>query len=303
MEMMTRCVRVVVVLSVLGGGALAESAVEGARTHFKRGAELYDEGNLQAALVEFKRAHQLAPNYKLLYNIAQVHVQLQDYARAVDNFSRYLSEGGDDINARRREEVAHELERLKGRIGQLRITAQAGREVLVDEESVGFAPLPRALAVNSGRHKVSVMSDGKPETRVVEVAGLQTLEVVFAAERVEAASVVTQPVAASSGSRVPAVVAWATAAALGVGAGVMSGVAFSNGSQLAKLRQTFNVTQAELKSQSNQVVMFSAVADGLLAGAVIAGGVALWLTLTSGESAAPVAVGFGPSGVFAVGRF
>src|SRR5215813_11224181 len=38
--------------------------------HFSRGLELYDEGDLRAALFEFTRAQEIAPNYKLFYNIA-----------------------------------------------------------------------------------------------------------------------------------------------------------------------------------------------------------------------------------------
>ncbi|MBV9946426.1 MAG: tetratricopeptide repeat protein, partial [Myxococcales bacterium] len=50
--------------------AAAAQASEDASVHFKRGLQLFDEGDYTLALVEFNRAYQLAPNYRALYNIA-----------------------------------------------------------------------------------------------------------------------------------------------------------------------------------------------------------------------------------------
>jgi len=57
-------------------------AGEEASTRFKRGLQLFDEGDYALALVEFERAYQLAPNYRALYNIGLVNVQLGRYAEA-----------------------------------------------------------------------------------------------------------------------------------------------------------------------------------------------------------------------------
>src|SRR5438309_2354453 len=108
----------------------AEGNFEEARAHFKRGGELYDENNFRGALVEFERAYQLVANFKLLYNIGQVHLQLQDYAQAVKALQRYLNEGGAEVNPQRREEISREIERLKFRIGQLTLDTAKGAEVL-----------------------------------------------------------------------------------------------------------------------------------------------------------------------------
>src|SRR6266478_2010920 len=78
--------------------ALADSKTDEAKTHFKNGADLYDENNFRGALVEFQRAYELAPSYRILFNIGQVEMELQDYAGALTAYARYLREGGPDIS-------------------------------------------------------------------------------------------------------------------------------------------------------------------------------------------------------------
>jgi tetratricopeptide (TPR) repeat protein len=48
----------------------------------------------QEALVEFQRAYQLSPNYRVLYNIARTAGLLKNHALALESFQRYLEEGG-----------------------------------------------------------------------------------------------------------------------------------------------------------------------------------------------------------------
>src|SRR5690349_11541014 len=64
-----------------------------AQMRFKRGLELYDEQDFQNALIEFRRAYELQPTYKILYNLGQVCYQLTEYACALRNFEKYLKEG------------------------------------------------------------------------------------------------------------------------------------------------------------------------------------------------------------------
>src|SRR5438105_2983977 len=77
------------------------SPVDQAKAHFKNGTDLYDENNFRGALVEFQRAYELAPSYKILFNIGQVDMELQDYAGAMTAYARYLREGGPDVSADR----------------------------------------------------------------------------------------------------------------------------------------------------------------------------------------------------------
>src|SRR5690349_17758223 len=84
--------------------ATAAPPVDEARSRFQKGVQLFHEGGYEAALAEFRKAYQLAPSYRLLYNIAQVHYELHDYVSALKSFRQYVVEGGTEIPADRREQ-------------------------------------------------------------------------------------------------------------------------------------------------------------------------------------------------------
>src|SRR5262245_643202 len=86
----------------------SDDAVKQARDRFLRGVELYKEGSYDAALAEFTRAYELVPNYRVLFNIAQVQVERHDYAAALRFFADYLRQGAADVTSERREQVERE---------------------------------------------------------------------------------------------------------------------------------------------------------------------------------------------------
>ena len=105
-----------------------------ASLHFQRGVELFQEGAYRAALVEFERAYDIAPDYRLLYNIGQAKLQLQDYLGASQSYESYLVQGGTEISQARRQAITKALERLRKRVGHLAVTAnRTGAEVLIDD--------------------------------------------------------------------------------------------------------------------------------------------------------------------------
>ena len=163
------------------GSAHAQAAgLDEGRTRFARGIELYKEGNFHAALAEFRAANAAAPSYRIEYNLGQTLYQLQDYARAVRSFERYLREGGDKIDAERRKEVEGELAKLRQRVAQLTITVAVTTspvEITVDDEA---RTEPQPLLVSAGRRRISVTASGyQTETKVIDVAGAKQIEVKF----------------------------------------------------------------------------------------------------------------------------
>src|SRR4051812_36054382 len=52
----------------IGGARDASTAVEDAHNHFALGVKLYTEGDFGPALVQFQRAQEIKPHYKVLYN-------------------------------------------------------------------------------------------------------------------------------------------------------------------------------------------------------------------------------------------
>jgi len=146
---------------------------EEARTRFQHGVELFRDGDPRAALIEFRRAYELAPNFRVLFNIGQASFEAQDYPSAVLAFQRYLAEGGKDVPAARRAQIEGDIKRLEARLAHLTITTNvAGAEVLVDDVSVGRTPLPAPLVVGMGRRKLAVVAtDRETQTRLVDLAG------------------------------------------------------------------------------------------------------------------------------------
>jgi len=146
---------------------------EQARSHFARGVELFKEGDFRAALIEFQRAYDAAPNYKVLYNLGQTSLELQDYAGALKAFRGYLDQGGKDVPAQRRAQVETDLHKLESRIARVEVTVNVeGADVLVDDVPVAKTPLREPLIVSEGRRKITVSKTGlAPVSRVVDIAG------------------------------------------------------------------------------------------------------------------------------------
>jgi hypothetical protein len=141
------------------------------RAHFRRGVDFFKEGDYRAALIEFKRAYELAPNYKVLYNLGQTSLELQDYASALRSFEKYLADGAKDIPAARRTQVEAEVDRLKKRVARVEVTTNVpDAEIFIDDVSVGKTPLA-PLAVSAGRRKFSASKGGITATRAVDLAG------------------------------------------------------------------------------------------------------------------------------------
>jgi hypothetical protein len=162
--------------------ASAESAkLSEAQRRFQRGVELYREGDSGAALVEFKRAYELVPSYKLLYNLGQVAYQRHDYAAALRYFRQYLGEADNSIPIERQREVAGEITELEQRVGRLMVeTPESGADVFIDDVMVGTTPLRGPVLVNSGSRKVALIAGGGAHvTRVIDVAGGEIRRVSF----------------------------------------------------------------------------------------------------------------------------
>lgn len=167
-------------------GGVSEAQKASARAHFKLGVDFYREGNFRAALIEFQRAYADSPHYKLLYNLGQASLELQEYASAIDFLAAYLSEGSDEIAPERRAEVEQTIRYLESRIAYVTVaTNEPGAELYVDDTLIGRAPLAEPVRVGAGRHTFSAVRDGQPrvERRIDVAAGDRTeLRLDFAAQ-------------------------------------------------------------------------------------------------------------------------
>lgn len=204
-----------------------------ASAHFRRGVELFQEGAFRPSLVEFQRAYEISPDYRLLYNIAQAQYQVHDYLGAAQSYEAYLAQGGSSVPENRRAQVEEVLSSLSQRVGRVEITvSRDGADVYMDDTKIGTSPIRSAVLVNLGRHRVLARStDGAYAAQIIEVAGGDvthiTLKPNLPSEGANPAA--GAPTARAdltpdwSARRKVAVTSWSLAAALLAG-GIVSGV-------------------------------------------------------------------------------
>jgi PEGA domain len=286
------------------------SPMKEAGKHFQRGVSLYNEADYRAALVEFKRAYEIAPNAAVLYNIGQTHYQLQNYASALSTLDRYLTEAG--AGAPHRPEVEQTLETLKARVGKVEVTTNLPDcEITIDDELVGKTPLAQPVLVSIGRRKVTAMHDGRPpETRFVEVAAGDTVKMALnltepdrGGQPAGPTSVPsTAPPGPSGLSQTLLTAGWITTGVLGAGAITMGILALSASSDLKNAHNTYPTTHDDLSKKASRVSTFSAVADVAGVAAIVVGGVTLYFTLAR-SGTKEVKVGVAPRGVSLQGTF
>jgi tetratricopeptide (TPR) repeat protein len=269
-----------------------QSGVEEGRTRFTRGIDLYKEGNFHAALAEFRAAYAAAPSFRIHYNLGQTLYQLQDYAGAVRAFEQYLAEGGDKIDGDRKKEVDADLAKLRPRVAQLVFVVNTpGAEVSIDDEARGKV-MKDPLLVSAGRRRVAVTASGyQTETRVLDVAGTQRLELKFelkpiggaVAAPVDPRPRVQEPMLTRSKSRTPFYVGLVATGALGAGTAVMAIVASSKKSDYDKALEVPNNAQ-DIDDKRSSTRTTALVADVLGGATALAAGLTiLAFVLTSGE--------------------
>ena len=251
----------------------SEDNVNKALARYRRGQELYTERNFPAALIEFRKAYEVAPNYRVLYNIGQVCYQMQDYVCALRSLEQYLKEGSSELADTRKQEVGQEITALKARIGYLDVHASAdGAELSVDDVPAGTLPLAAPLPVSAGRHRVTVTLAGHaPVTRTVDVAGQDTskLEIALPTLRGPDAATSALPPAADENKHSMTTLSWL---GYGLGAGLLAGAGVTGALALgpaSDVRNKLYANDAAASSDRSKANNLALVSDVLLGAGVI----------------------------------
>ena len=280
--------------SAAAPAAPTAEALKEAAEHYQRGLSLYGEGEFVLALVEFERAYQLTPNYRVLYNIGQVRIQLGRYAKGREALEEYLKQGGSSINAARVEAVNKDLAMLAERTAMLNVIVnEPGADVSVDTRVVGVSPLAAPLVIDAGEHTVEVRKAGfYDKSTQVTLAGRDKIEVkldLLKIPEAQAARVIVEhpDKPAPTKNRTAAYVGWTATGTLAVTAGVLGYFGITKANQLASLRTTYGVTRGQLdstKSSASSLLLAADIAGGV---ALVAGGVSLYLTLSRERPSQP----------------
>ena len=307
-----------------------------AAARFQQGVDLYREGSYEGALAEFRKAYQISPSYRVLYNIAQTQYALHDYVGAHRSLAQYTTEGLGDITPERRAQVDEMSARLAERIAHLRIaTNVAGADIRVDDVSVGTTPLSVPIPVNVGTRKVSALKAGSPPAvRVLTVAGQENVKVdlqiedpmvtpaapasraAHGAATAAGASLSTPLTVKAPGSGPPGrtglIVSLSTTAALAVGTGWFAYLALDAQKDLEHQVNTYPNTRDNIEDARAKSKKYGYLTDAFGAATVVSGAVALYFALTHpGASPKPSSpkggrsVGLAPtaSGVVVHGTF
>jgi hypothetical protein len=322
------CLLLAVERPILAGPATEAPANLGdvaarARSCFLRGVELYEEHDFGGAGVEFRRAYDLVRNFRVLFNLGRVAVELHDYAAAIDLLGRYLAEGGEKVPAERRQELQGELAHLRSRVGQIKLLVEeVGAEVYLDDVLVGHTPVA-PLTVNVGRHRIELRpQQGSPESRVVDAPGEETVVVRIA--RSTTKTVPLQPLepigeptvlvqedqqaAPKSESSSRVWLGWTATGLCAAGAAVFGVMAYRSSKDLGELRQSYPVTREALDSRQRTTRTFGAVADGFAAAALVLGGLSFYFSFShepkKSEAKSQVSIAASwPSGINFSGQF
>jgi hypothetical protein len=285
-----------------------------AAVRFQQAVELYREGSYEGALAEFRKAYQVKPSYRVLYNIAQTQYALHDFVGAHKSLMQYSAEGRGEIPSDRRAQVDEMEAKLEERIAQLQIlTNVTGADIRVDGISVGTSPLPGLVSVNVGTRKVSAFKTGAPEAvRTVNVAGKESVKVEFQIDESIVTSAASAPGAVPASARLSEktqpravslikttqppvtpgrtglIVSLSTTAAFAVGTGVFGYLALNAQKDLKDQVNTYPNSKANIENARTRSKNYGYVTDALGAATLISGGVALYFVLShSGASPKP----------------
>lgn len=250
-------------------GGPAEASVR-----FQRGTKFYSEGDFKLAIIEFQRAYELAPNYRVLYNVGQVNLQLNNYAAALRAYEQYLAEGGDQISAERRAAAETEIAGLRARTARVTVRSPTSNaRVAIDEIDVGPAPVESYLLDAGQQHVIRVTAPGhEARTQSLMLAGAEgrTLDMTLAP--IEDRVVVR--------SNTPQVISFVTGGTLGAAAIITGVLALNALRDLRDLRESSSFVESSALGDAQSRARHLAIATDVLGATAIAAGLAgLYFTL------------------------
>jgi hypothetical protein len=299
-----------------GPRAAEEQTKKEASTHFKRGAELFEEGLYRPALIELQRAYDLTPNYRVLYNIGQAHIALGEFVEAIRTLDAFLVQGGRDVESERAEEVRDTIAQLRQRTATLSVNADRDDATIsLDGVSMGRAPIKR-VTISVGRHRITAETEtGASAAEEIELAGGDHRDVSLSlVDEAVAEGVPMSPVNSPAQTGLSTRKRWsvgllATAGAAGLTGLGMALMARSAHDDYDRERSVYPGVRTEIDDARQRMTRTGLAADVMFgaAGALAVTGLVLWLVDGKDAEAQPslgsLRFGVGPHALVAEGRF
>jgi tetratricopeptide (TPR) repeat protein len=267
-----------------------------AQAYFDEGLRLHKAGDPRSAIKSFREAYARFPSFRVHYNIAQLCARINDAGCAVRAYERYLREGGDDVPAKRKSDIAVEVKQLSKTLGRVTIACNVtGAEVLLDDEPLGRSPLPEKIALNGGQHKlVAVLEDATraEKTFSLVAGGTANVEIVLekkAPPPVEAKTkdkdkekerAAADQAAAKANEPTPfPVLPWAITGGLAAATAVSGLLASSAYSSYEDTRKAYPITREQLESSHGSARDLFLLTTAFGIATVVSAGVATYFTL------------------------
>jgi PEGA domain/Tetratricopeptide repeat len=311
----------------LAPAALADK-VEEARARFQRGVELYREGSFDAALAEFNKAYDLAPNYRVLYNMAQVQSERHDYVAALKLLEKYLEEGGGDIAPERKDQVTKEIATLRGRVTELKVSTNVeGAELLIDGVVSGTTPFTEPVLISAGVRQLQLRKTGyETANKTMTVAGGDEVAVEFELTELPESSSGSGGLAVQTSamptqdsrpvddrpSKAPMWITLASTGLLAGGAVTFAVITKKADDELERELNKMPLDQDRVTSKRDDVKRNALLTDGFTAASVISAGLFVYFAISTSKSSssdakttttANVRIAPSPTSLHVIGNF
>jgi len=171
----------------LSGRALADDPKEEAKNHFTQGVALFDEGNFEAALAEFRASYNLFPNFRVLKNTSACLKSLFRYGEAISTLELYLKNGESKLKGPEKQEIQDAIDEMRSLLAPVTVEVrETGATIKVGDTVVGNSPLPKPILMDPGEHLITATLDGFTEVQSkVMIASGQAQKVTLTLEKVK----------------------------------------------------------------------------------------------------------------------
>jgi hypothetical protein len=152
--------------------ALAQDTIsEEAKLYFRNGVDLIsgNSPNYQDAYYQFKLAYEKSGSWKVLGNLGLCAMKIERDGEAIEYYTKYLAEGGDEIDPEERQALERDLLLIKGNAVQVTLTTPEPELEITDSRSgttVGaqsylIANGRETLLLRAGTHTITATKGGK----------------------------------------------------------------------------------------------------------------------------------------------
>jgi hypothetical protein len=155
----------------------AEKGKAAALPHFKKGIQLFNDGDYRKAIDAFEKAYALFPSPKIHVRIALCYKWLAQNLKALEYYERYLKETPekpkDKATRLTRRKTEMEVKNLLKLVARIRVQMEApqGAEVRLNGKLLGNAPLDKTARMEPGTATLVAMHKGyHPFQREVKIA-------------------------------------------------------------------------------------------------------------------------------------